>query len=249
MITPRLNPHDHTVLPALRQCLSSTEGVQWYALIDHLFVPKLGRKLRGKTAEWVNLYQSLSGGEEQASPLLLPLPQPSPALETQLALLLKTCNGMPMLSFWASNLSAPALTEHFERYSDVRLQPDDNVMMLRYADTRTLGSLLHHLDDEQRAEWLAPFSQVLYFDALSGLQQITGESSLRIGKGKLSLTPSQWSAMLDASLPEFLFDEFAMRMPTASPASVYTAIHSKLAEAKQLGLQDEDEQLCYCRDS
>ncbi|WP_147695360.1 DUF4123 domain-containing protein [Vogesella mureinivorans] len=246
MMTPRQNPYTEQSLLMLQQHIEQQTGYAWYAMMDHLMQPALVQKLGKHAAHLVNLYGDASPLELAASPVLLPLPVAGETRNPLLALLLQACNGLPMLSFWASPLPVSQLVQHFARYQDVCLQPDSTIMVLRYADTRIQPSLLRQLTPAQRNEWLAPFTHMLAFDAHAEMHVVTGSQQARQGEGKLSLSPEQWGSMIDDALPDFLFDDIASRMPPTLPADLYADIQRRLAEARRAGCQDEAAIIAYC---
>lgn len=247
MISPRQNPYtDDTLAQLLLHC-PVADGIQWYALLDHAFLPRLSAKLDRMGRGWVSTYASVSGSETEISPILLPLPADQAELAVCLRRLLALCDGLPMLSFWASHLPLPVVVSHFENYFDVILLPDKTAMVLRYADVRTLAYLLRHMDANQKQEFLAPFEFVLSFDAAAKVVTLLGSALGRIGEGKLQLAEPQWTAMLDDALADWLFDDFAAAYPADTPpGQIYSQLQKKLEEARASGLQSEEEITDYC---
>lgn len=246
MMTPRQNPYTEQHVEKLLQHLEQHPTAGWYAMMDHLMQADLLQRLGQHKRHVINLYGDACPLSSAASPVLLPLPMKGSALQTLLAQLLLACTGRPMLSFWASPLPVSQLVSHFAHYQDVSLQPDNTVMLLRYADTRVLPSLLRQLSPVQRQEWLAPFTQILSFDAEAVMHLTTGSQLGRIGQGKLSLKPEQWEHMLDDALPDCLFDDIAGQLPAALPATIYSVIRQRLAAARQAGCQDDSSLIDYC---
>lgn len=218
-----------------------------YALLDHSFDPKLLRKMKDHIS-YAALYQD-QGGDVEVSPLLCMLEMQS-ELQAQIELLLQITARQPMLSFWLSPLDKEAIFSHFANYFDVTLLPEKISMILRYADTRILPSLLATFSSEQNAMFLSPFVQLAYFDRTAKPVFVNGARQTQIADKPLILNELQFNQMMDHSLPDQILQQFyrnklhALLPEQASLA--YAWVSNECVAAREEGLFEYAEVAAYC---
>lgn len=178
-------------------------GTQVYVLLDHCFDPHLVDKINDHIV-WTPLYQD-HGGDIEVSPLLCQLETSQPeTIATQVELLLKVTAGQPMLSFWLSPREREEIYSHFDHYFEVTILPEKLRYILRYADTRILPNLLSALNNEQKTQFLGPFTQLIYFNREGKMQDQSCAPETAIAQKPLTLDEQQFDQMMDASLPDQL---------------------------------------------
>jgi hypothetical protein len=220
---------------------------QLYALLDHSFDPKLLRKMQDRIS-YAALYQD-QGGDVEISPLLCMLDTQS-ELQAQIELLLQITAGQPMLSFWLSPLDREAIFSHFANYFDVTLLPEKISMVLRYADTRILPSLLSTFSPEQSAMFVSPFVQLAYFDRAAKPVFVNGGHQQQIADKPLILNELQFNQMMDHSLPDQVLqqiyrDKLQALLPEQASLA-YAQVSNECVAARAEGLFEFAEVSSYC---
>jgi Domain of unknown function (DUF4123) len=239
-------PHTAQVLMEWLELSLNTEN-HLYALLDHSFDSKLIRNMKDHIS-YAALYQD-QGGEVEISPLLCVLDTQS-ELQAQIELLLQITAGQPMLSFWLSSLNREAVFSHFANYFDVTLLPEKISMVLRYADTRILPSLLATLSPEQSAMFLRPFVQLVYFDRAAKPVFVNGGHQPQIADKPLILDELQFNQMMDHSLPDQILQQIHHdKLQALLPEQVslaYAWVSNECVAARVEGLSEFAEVSSYC---
>lgn len=195
------------------------------ALIDHSLAPAIALldAWPGGRPGAFNLLNHLSGAEERVSPLLVELPTNPEGRRRAIAYLLKQCNGRPMFSILASPLSFTQLVAHLAHFTQIRLPPDEQEYLLRFADTRIVPTVVQVLSPAQRSQMFGPIHFWLYLDREAKWTGILSEGTTDIASDSLlTLSEAQLDAFERATMPNnFIaqlceeFPEFAATQPSA----------------------------------
>ncbi len=227
-------------------------GLHYYALLDHSFIPdkSLTSQLNG-LLHWRSLYEE-AGGDADISPLLCRMESKnSDQWRKQISTLLEICNGQPMLSLWHSSLDFESIYQHFVSYTDVKLLPEKLVYLLRYADTRTLPSLLSALNEKQHSQFMGPFEQLRYFDRAGNIIAVSNSPTDQINREALALDADQFSQMWNDSIPDQIISQ--LNMPNGhswhkiSPSEQYQQLLQLCRQAEQEGLVEPMEKEIFCK--
>ena len=135
----------------------ATNNARLYALVDHAGAPGLLAELGRRTGiPWCSLFEdSKEQGALEVAPVLIQFADGGSS-QTELKLLAwlhRACKFSTSLTVLQSSLAQPALASALKRRLNAKL-PDGMFVMLRYFDTRILGSLITVLTAAQRGEFL-----------------------------------------------------------------------------------------------
>lgn len=157
------------------------------------------------------LYRDHYAGEglERVDPWLLEIPmEPAP-----IAALCQLCAGHPMLGFIVTTSSGDALLQHLRRQWEAR-DPQGNLYLLRWADTRCLPALYGCLDAPQRARLLQGIGSWIYFGRNGTPERIRPDAGAPPAKEQTTpfqLTAEQVQALHRATWPDALLALMAGR--------------------------------------
>lgn len=233
------------------------EGSRLMALIDHSLAPELALLdawPSGRPSAF-NLLFHLSGTEERASPLLVELPTSTEGKRKAIAYLLKKCNGQPMFSILASPLTFTQLVAHLSHFTQIRLPPDEQEYLLRFADTRIVPTLIHVLAPEQRSQMFGPLHFWLYLDREANWTGILGEGTTDIAGGPLlTLSEAQLDAFERATMPDNFIARLCEEFPEFSatqPSAQYRLVCHWINQADEAAGRraEPGECLAYCKNN
>ncbi|SCB21724.1 DUF4123 domain-containing protein [Cupriavidus alkaliphilus] len=228
-----------TWLDGLLQCIESTAGVHWSALVDGAFdhgakpfaAPVPRHTLYGETGALRDLLS--------ASPYLLPLDGLAGDERRALASALgKHCQGRPMLSFVASWQSPSFLAQMWEPCLQPVVEGDDTRFLLRFADTRVLSTLPVALGPAAWAQLTAPVAQWHLvnregmLDTLPLTEPRTEPEAHRAEP--LTISQAELDRMVDAAMPDALMDSLYRQSPDILPATKKAQAHRRVAQAYAL---------------
>jgi hypothetical protein len=201
----------------------------WAALVDGAFdYPEAEQT--PYAAEAINCYLSDAfEGLEVAAPWLYPLPSTTED-KASLRKLLQHCNGRPMLSFVASRGPLMELKEAWAPLHWLNTT-DDQRMLLRLADTRTLPELPRVLTARQWAALTAPLAQWLTIDREGHLKSCPLAPEGVFAETQIQLAQTQLDALLQAAEPDAVIDVLVDSMREALPASQKKSQLHRLVEA------------------
>ena len=233
------------------------EGNPLTALIDHSLAPGialLDAWPGGRPAAFNLLYHQ-SGAEERVSPLLVELPTSTEGRHKAIAYLLKQCNGQPMFSILSSPLSFIQLVAHLSHFTQIRLPPDDQAYLLRFADTRIVPTVAHSLTPEQRRQMFSPIHFWLYLDREANWTGILGEGTTDIGDGPLLvLSEAQLDAFERATMPDNFITQLREEFPdfaAIEPSAQYRLVCHWISQADAAagGRAEPGECLACCKEN
>lgn len=224
------------------------------ALIDHSLAPEIALldTWPGGRPDAFNLLHQLSCAEERVSPLLVELPASQEGRHQVIAYLLKQCNGRPMFSILASPLTFAQLAAHLVHFTQIRLPPDDQEYLLRFADTRIVPTLVEVLSPAQSSRMFGPIYFWRYLDREAKWTGIPSSDTMNIADGSLlRLTEAQLDAFERATMPDMFiaqlcqeFPEFAATQPSARHRLVIHWI--RRADEAAGGRAEPSACLAYC---
>lgn len=233
------------------------EGSLLTALIDHSLAPGialLDAWPGGRPAAF-NLFYHLSGAEERVSPLLVELPTSPEGRRQAIAYLLKQCNGQPMFSILSSPLTFTQLVAHLAHFTRIRLPPDEQEYLLRFADTRVVPTVVHGLAPAQRSQMFRPIHFWLYLDREAKWTGILGEGTTDIAGGPLlTLSEAQLDAFERATMPDNFIAQLREEFPdfaATEPLAQYRLVCHWISQAYEAagGRAEPGECLAYCKDN
>lgn len=220
-----------------------------YAVIDHSFDPTLLTKLRGEI-DWISIYSERGNPDVEICPLLCTIDTKNEfSLLQQLRLVLNATSEQPMLSFWVSVHDRKYILSHFDHYFDVNIEPEKLSYILRYADTRILPSLIEHFTSEQKAHFLRPFAEVIYFDRSAQPVHVRPTDQPQHPQQSIVLNEKQFAALLDASLPDQIWQQYRRlslsdQLPVLA-SDAYSLILQHCQQAEKLGFVGFAEVMTY----
>lgn len=233
------------------------EGSSLMALIDHSLAPEIALldAWPGGRPSAFNLLFHQSGAEERVSPLLVELPTSTEGKRKAITYLLKKCNGQPMFSILSSPLTYTQLVGHLSHFTRIRLPPDEQEYLLRFADTRITPTIAHVFTPPQRSQMFGPIDFWLYLDREANWTGIIGEGTAdMVGGPLLTLSSVQLDAFERATMPDnFIarlreeFPEFAATEPSAR----YRLVCHWISQADEAagGRAEPGACLAYCKNS
>lgn len=145
--------------------------------------------------------------DETISPVLFELDRQD--FVHQIKQICETIKDLPSYSIILSPLLPTKLAEHLGQYSVCQTQ-DNQLLILRFCDTRILPLLEKTFSDEHRTHFFAPIVNWFYPDIAGEWQLIESRYTGDVPKLKeviLELTDSEYEAILDASIPYILFSK------------------------------------------
>lgn len=159
---------------ALERLLAALPEVNVYALIDNAFDTGLAKRLysRFPTLQPQSLYAGRYEGPGLAeiAPSIIRIPDHSIERRAFLDIALRETSGNPMLSFLQSSVSTCDPYAHLINQMKA-VDPDGEMFLIRFADTRALDMLLQVFDDAQRTRFLGSL-QWWYFSRDGALQHV-----------------------------------------------------------------------------
>lgn len=245
---------DKTLFDALEQ----RPDVRFYALVDSAFAPQEVAALLDKApyqqAKSIYADTPLQGFEELA-PVLVHLPSEMTARRLAIADWLTLCDSKPMLSFVATQLAPPQLTQHFSAFLQIR---DDSNMRytLRFADTRMTSAILDCLPPEQKQAWLAGMSAWWLIGRNGGLQLLGGTQAPPV-----AAQPNDWHdlAISDAQLIQlhdnteadimlsYLYETMPESFAGHQPSALYQQANQLLRQLDRQQISDDHMRLTQVR--
>lgn len=227
------------------------------ALIDHSLVPAIAllNAWPGGRPGAFNLLNHLSGAEERVSPLLVELPTSPEGQRQTIAYLLKQGNGRPMFSILASPLTFTQLAAHLAHFTQIRLPPDEQEYLLRFADTRIVPTVVQVLSPAQRSQMFGPIHFWLYLDREAKWTGISSEGTTNIADGPLlTLTQAQLDAFERATMPDNFIAQLCEEFPgfAATQASArHRLVSHWISQANEAagGRAEPGECLAYCKEN
>lgn len=233
------------------------EGCSLRALIDHSLAPEipLFDAWPGGRPPGFNLLYHLSGAEERVSPLLVDLPTSTEGKRKAIAYLLKKCNGQPMFSILSSPLSLTQLTAHLAHFTQISLPTDDQIYLLRFADTRIVSTVIDVLAPAQRSQMFGPIDFWLYLNREATWTGILGEGTTDIADGPLlTLSAAQLDAFERATMPDNFMAQLCEEFPDfagTEPSASYRLICHWISQAHEAagGQAEPGECLAYCKEN
>lgn len=227
------------------------------ALIDHSLVPAIAllNAWPGGRPGAFNLLNHLSGAEERVSPLLVELPTSPEGQRQTIAYLLKQGNGRPMFSILASPLTFTQLAAHLAHFTQIRLSPDEQEYLLRFADTRIVPTVVQVLSPEQRSQMFGPIHFWLYLDREAKWTGIISEGTTDIADGPLlTLTQAQLDAFERATMPDNFIAQLSEEFPefaATQPSARHRLVSHWISQADEAagGGAEPGECLAYCKEN
>ncbi|MDP9994645.1 hypothetical protein J2W28_005182 [Variovorax boronicumulans] len=211
-----VDPPQHGSASLIQQRLT-TEPVASgaYALLDMAFASELAPQFKQAISEQscVSLYADLYSGPDldAIAPVLLALPSNDDDRLSLVQRLLHLTSGKPMLSIIASDLPVEALARHLQQQMEA-VTSDERAWMLRFADTRSLHSLLEVFAPIQRERLMAGMSYWHYFGRDGQLVSVPGTSSHTMSDTKpYELDDRQYQRLQRIALPDALLFNIVRR--------------------------------------
>ncbi len=214
--------------------LNSPE-MTWAALVDGAFdYPTCATTPYARSG--INCFASAQfEGLEKAAPWLVPLTLDA-TLQQQLTVLLRHCQGRPMLSFAASRISLHELRGAWQGLHMVNVI-DHQQLLLRFADTRVLAALPSILDADQWASISSPLADWVYYDRTARLSRcpVSPRSNASIG---ITLNTSQLDQLLQISHPDAMLAMILESMPDIVPEKISRSRrYALVADSHDIALQ------------
>jgi hypothetical protein len=219
-----VDPFDMTAMTdgVLGTVRASKRDGHWLALVDTAFDHE-SEGLYWKKAIMPVYHQGRLERFQHVSPVLLELDTSSDeGLETEVKRLLRHCQGRPMLSFMHTRLPPQELIEGWQKIVEVQTE-DGQLLLLRFADTRTLPTLAEVL---KKTVWPIlgyGIEQWHFIDRDGNLQQLElpdAEQSIPSDPPKIG--DAELAEFSRLSLPDALVsamrEEFADLLPKATAA-------------------------------
>ena len=194
------------VIQVVSKFLSTDTSQNLYLLFDN---SQLKKKWRSNFVVdkgipiWKNI---LKMEDETLSPVLFELDRQG--FVCQIEKICKKILDSPVYSIIISPLSSKKLAEHLGQYSLCQTQ-DDQVLILRFFDTRILPILKKALSDEHRKYFFSPIIKWFYPDIVGEWHLIENQPVNNISKlkGILELTNVEYENILDETIPYTVFLE------------------------------------------
>lgn len=237
----------------LHAYMHAQKNDHWAALMDSSFD-------HGQSGAFASIYRNVSTncyafpdlqGLAATSPRLFQLPAPeTPELLTSLRSLLHHCSGRPMLSFVALKDDAQATAQHWHPLHWVF--HDEQKLLLRFADTRTLAALPALLTPLQWADWSSPVNAWGYIDRSGALTFLTlseqEDAGFHSHPQKMELSDAQLSAFIECSLPDAALQFLQESLPDIIPSDMdgyafYDLATQSLGLAKQHSISSWGDQI------
>lgn len=152
--------------------------------------------------------------------------------------LVQAMSGLPALSALHTTLSQDALAAHLASYVSVRIEPDEQRFLLRFADTRVLPALVAALDESQRRQFLGSISAWRHLTPDGRVATLAGPGEA-CGAGPLRLSAGQFAALVEVSEPDAILGALRERgaIPAGlSPSAAYQRVADSLCRASKQGV-------------
>lgn len=195
------------------------ESLYWFALVDSAFdypvsedAPYLHGGLNCYSQE---IHQSL----ENAAPWLVPIEKNAVALKR----LIKHCSERPMLSFIASHEPMHQLKATWEEAHWVS-DADNERMLLRFADTRTLPNIATILSPSQWAILTQSLEHWLYINREGHLQALPLAPKELLADDEIKFTQHQINDFLSSAEPDAVVDFIATDMRDVIPEGMKRSV-------------------------
>lgn len=212
-----------TITKMLLDSVTATEGGgHWLALVDTAFDHE-SEGLYWKKAIMPVYHQGRLERFQHVSPVLIELDTSSDeVLATEVKRLLRHCQGRPMLSFMHTSLPPQKLIEGWQKILEVQTE-DGQMLLLRFADTRTLPTLAQVLKDTAWPILRHGVEQWHYIDRDGNLQPLElPDAEQHIPSGSPKINDEALAEFSRLSLPDALVsamrEEFADLLPQATAA-------------------------------
>lgn len=215
--------------------LSKSDGtLRLFAIVDAGFTSRLGRRVRrealsiGKDSDLADMQDHL--------PFVLPL-DCAPTVE-QLAILQLETEGLPMLSFVATPISAEALVRELRRFLIARTE-DDTRWPVRFADTRILPVLLEELTRDPAkhdvSEVLITWWWPRRDGRLAAFLNVAGSSKPDASENaELALSDSQFARMMSAAQADAVLAKLYRACPELLDRRVPHENHATVGAALEM---------------
>jgi hypothetical protein len=248
MIEFAQNPPLQGALAKISALIADAPNRQWAALVDTAFdyrkkqpTPLIAEALNIYDNAALNRYNALASMRASA-PILIPLP-PTEAPQ-RLATLVEHCGARPMLSFVELN-EGIGLTQLVKQWEPLHrlYNPDINRMMvLRFADTRSLAVLPQILTPAQWRTWHANIFAWHYFDRSGWPTTLPQEKTAYPPVQRIEVDDAQLTRFTDAAEADTVLDFILHTQPGTLPENImghrYYVVASKaLAKATAHGIE------------
>lgn len=241
-----------TAADQLESHMSQHAACTWMALIDTAFDQDQTTPALGKFAAF-NCYDFPDlEGMTQVAPYLIELPDTLPqGLKTALRLLLHHASGRPMLSFVALPQGTTPLQVITHWHSLHWAHTSDNQkLLLRFADTRTLKQLPQILTPEQWAAWTSPLSAWYVVDRAGAIAPLPWPEGAIAPPpiNQLDIDAAQLAAFIESSEPDVALQFLQEHLPDILPADMtghdfYIQASDALDTARQYGIDQWGDQM------
>lgn len=222
----------------LREAAQSQQGLYWAALIDAAFdYPNAEGAPYWRDS--FNCYGSAAyEGLSKAAPMLMPIdPNNDRVLLTNL---LRHCHDRPMISFLASRVPLHELCKEWEPLHWITAI-DQQRMLLRLADTRTLSVLPGILEPQQWSVIAGSVAEWMIFDRAGGLAPLVVPKPLNGSPTKINLDQAQLGALLAAAEPDNVLSMISTTMSDILPTEMlnserysYIALSCEIAKKYEI---------------
>ncbi|MFC0254244.1 DUF4123 domain-containing protein [Massilia consociata] len=213
-------------------------GLTWFALIDGAF--DYGRQgvvlpnARDVLYDHDGMSDLLA-----ASPFLIELTvQDEGRLGQEIATLLRHRKERPMLSFIGTCASARAVNDNFRLFANA-VTEDDQVLLLRFADTRVLPGLSTALRPAYWDGMTCMLSDWITIGRDGQQRSLPLNANRAPMQGRFRLSPAEFAALLANGEPDAVLDAIAEGNPEALPALDRATIHHKVAQACSFAQQHQ----------
>jgi hypothetical protein len=221
----------------LAEAFAREPGLHWIALIDGAF--DHGRGAAGVVYEGLNCYAAEHPLNDlvDTAPWLIDL-NPFDKNDRNLAKLLAHCTGRPMFSVVASRIPASLLGRRWRPLHQVHTS-DSQLLLLRFADTRTLPVLSDVLEPAQWEAITAPLVHWFYPDREGTMvAAVLPDPTTAAPLTALHLSQAQLDAMVRACEPDAALDLLADQMSEVfAPNVSHGRLHGYI-KRKTFGLID-----------
>jgi hypothetical protein len=221
--------HTTAVCTALIEKIRTQPELHWLALVDGAF--DYGRACLSLPNERHALYDCDGMADLlAASPFLIVLTtHDEDRLRFELATLIRHRKERPMLSFIGTASSASAVNDNFRLFANA-VTEDDQVFLLRFADTRVLSGLPETLHQTSWAGMTCLLSEWVVIGRDG--KPLPLPLPLRADQAALSaefrLSPAEFASLVTNSEPDAVIDAIAESNPEALPEGPRTAIYNKV---------------------
>lgn len=234
---------------------SNNTNLSMYALIDSSFEyvrPCAARSIWKKNA--ISIYENTTlDALKDASPYLLKISDVLAEASAQMIDVLETCDGMPMVSFIASELERDVLVEIFRKFLEVK-EEDEQKFVLRFADTRCLPTLNSIICEEKVFGWRDGVTH-WWLPTRDGklcslLNHTCGQGNFNNVESFFSISKKSFDRLISDgesdAIIDAIFDQNKNLLMDKKPSEIYFLINRLLEKIEIFNIKNFSDAVVFC---